>query len=81
VGQAYDGPAAAEVPADLADALDGEPRARAVLEILTSQNRYAIPYRIQNTRTPATRARAIERLLAMLARGESIHPQRRGLQR
>jgi uncharacterized protein YdeI (YjbR/CyaY-like superfamily) len=52
-----------------------------VLEILTSQNRYAIPYRIQNTRTPATRARAIERLLAMLARGESIHPQRRGLQR
>jgi uncharacterized protein YdeI (YjbR/CyaY-like superfamily) len=79
--QAYDGPAAAEVPADLADALDGEPRARAMFEILTSQNRYAILYRIQNTRTPATRARAIERFLAMLARGESIHPQRRGLQR
>jgi uncharacterized protein YdeI (YjbR/CyaY-like superfamily) len=79
--QAYAGPATAEVPDDLAAALDREPKARAMFDILTSQNRYAILYRIQNTRTPATRARAIERFVAMLARGESIHPQRRGLPR
>ena len=50
-----------------------------MFEILTSQNRYAILFRIQSTRTPAGREKAIRRFTAMLARGETVHPQRRRL--
>ena len=77
--RAYHGPAKSEVPRDLADALARDPRARAMFEILTSQNRYAILYRIQATRRPETRARAIERFVVMLGRGETVHPQLRRL--
>jgi uncharacterized protein YdeI (YjbR/CyaY-like superfamily) len=76
---AYAGPARIEVPADLAKALAAEPRAQAMFEILTSQNRYAVLYRVETAKRPATRARRIEQYVAMLGRGETIHPQRRGL--
>ena len=46
---------------------------------LTSQNRYAVLYRIQDVKRADTRARRIEEYVAMLARGETIHPQRRRL--
>jgi uncharacterized protein YdeI (YjbR/CyaY-like superfamily) len=72
---AYAGQATIEVPADLNAALDGEPRARAMFERLTSQNRYAVLYRIHEAKRSDTRARRIERFVAMLARGETIHPQ------
>ena len=75
--QAYHGPARAEVPDDLAAALAAEPRAQAMFKTLTSQNRYAILFRIQSTRTPAGREKAIRRFVEMLARGETVHPQRR----
>ncbi|HEY2201648.1 MAG TPA: YdeI/OmpD-associated family protein [Solirubrobacteraceae bacterium] len=74
---AYAGSASIEVPEDLAKALDAEPKARAMFEILTSQNRYAILYRTTSVKRAETRARNIERFVAMLARGETIHPQRR----
>jgi uncharacterized protein YdeI (YjbR/CyaY-like superfamily) len=77
--RAYHGPAKSQVPDDLAAALTREPKAQAMFEILTSQNRYAILYRVQNARRADTRARAIERFVAMLARGETVHPQRRRL--
>jgi uncharacterized protein YdeI (YjbR/CyaY-like superfamily) len=76
---AYAGQASIEVPADLASALAAEPRAQAMFEILTSQNRYAVLYRIDAAKRAATRARRIEQYVAMLARGETIHPQRRKL--
>ncbi len=38
---AYAGPATIEVPADLQAALDAEPAAQALFDVLTSQNRYA----------------------------------------
>jgi uncharacterized protein YdeI (YjbR/CyaY-like superfamily) len=76
---AYAGPAAAEVPADLAAALDAEPAARAMFEILTSPNRFAILYRIDAVKRADTRARRIEQFVAMLARGETIYPQKRTL--
>jgi uncharacterized protein YdeI (YjbR/CyaY-like superfamily) len=44
---------------------------------LTSQNRYAILYRIEAVKRPETRARKIAEFVAMLARGETVHPQRR----
>jgi uncharacterized protein YdeI (YjbR/CyaY-like superfamily) len=43
---AYAGPAGIEVPPDLAAALAADPRAHAMFAILTSQNRYAVLYRI-----------------------------------
>lgn len=72
---AYAGPATIEVPADLAQALAAVPGAQAAFERLTSQNRFAILYRIGAAVRPETRARRIEGHVAMLARGETIHPQ------
>jgi uncharacterized protein YdeI (YjbR/CyaY-like superfamily) len=74
---AYAGPASMEVPADLAEALAAEPQAQAMFKGLNSQNRYAILYRIANTKRPETRARKIEQFVAMLSRGETVHPQKR----
>jgi uncharacterized protein YdeI (YjbR/CyaY-like superfamily) len=76
---AYSGQATIEVPDDLTAALDADPRARAMFEILTSQNRYAILYRIDAAKRPATRTRRIAQYVEMLARGETPHPQRRKL--
>ena len=66
-----------EVPADLATALRAQPKAQAMFDVLTSQNRYAVLYRIQNAKRPETRARRIEQFVSMLARGETIYPQKR----
>lgn len=74
---AYDGQTWAEVPEDLAGALAATPEAAAMFEVLTSQNRYSVLYRIGSAKRPETRAKRIEDLVAMLARGETIHPQRR----
>jgi uncharacterized protein YdeI (YjbR/CyaY-like superfamily) len=74
---AYAGQRSIEVPADLAAALAAEPDAKATFETLTSQNRYAILYRLGEAKRSDTRARRIERFVAMLARGETIHPQKR----
>ncbi|WP_432934125.1 YdeI/OmpD-associated family protein [Microbispora sp. CA-135349] len=76
---AYAGQAGIEVPADLTAALAAEPRAQAMFDILTSQNRYAILYRITNAKRAETRARRITQFVDMLARGETIHPQKRAL--
>jgi uncharacterized protein YdeI (YjbR/CyaY-like superfamily) len=76
---AYAGQASIEVPPDLEEALAAEPRASAMFEVLTSQNRYAVLYRIESAKRPDTRARRIDQFVAMLARGETLHPQRRGL--
>jgi uncharacterized protein YdeI (YjbR/CyaY-like superfamily) len=76
---AYAGSASIEVPPDLAAALAADPQACAMFEILSSQNRYAVLYRIETTKRPETRRRRIEQFVAMLARGETVHPQKRTL--
>jgi uncharacterized protein YdeI (YjbR/CyaY-like superfamily) len=76
---AYPGQKAIEMPEDLARALADEPRARENFELLSSQNRYAVLYRIHSAKRQDTRARRIEEFVAMLARGETIHPQQRQL--
>ena len=73
---AYAGPASMEVSADLAEALAAEPKAQAMFEALNSQNRYAILYRIATAKRAETRARKIEQFVAMLSRGETVHPQK-----
>jgi uncharacterized protein YdeI (YjbR/CyaY-like superfamily) len=74
---AYAGPATIEVPADLAEALAAEPRAQQMFQKLTSQNRYAVLYRIGTAKRADTRQRRIEKYVAMLARGETVYPQKR----
>jgi len=74
---AYAGPATARVPDDLAAALAAEPKAKTMFTRLTSQNRYAILHRIEAVKRPETRARKIAEFVAMLARGETVHPQTR----
>ncbi|HLH14793.1 MAG TPA: YdeI/OmpD-associated family protein [Solirubrobacteraceae bacterium] len=75
--EAYAGAASIEVPDDLERALAAEPEAKATFARLSGQNRYAILYRLQTARTPATRARRLAQYVEMLARGETLHPQRR----
>jgi uncharacterized protein YdeI (YjbR/CyaY-like superfamily) len=72
--QAYDGQRAASVPDDLRRALDGNPEATAFFATLDSTNRYAVLYRIQDAKRPETRARRIEKYVAMLGRGEKLYP-------
>ncbi len=72
---AYAGQAGIEVPEDLLAALRANPEAKAIFEVLSSANRYAILYRIGNAKKPETRSRRIDRFVEMLARGETIHPQ------
>lgn len=73
---AYAGPATIEVPDELAAALAKEPKAQAMFEVLNSQNRYAILYRITSAKRADTKTRNIEKFVAMLARGETVYPQK-----
>ncbi|WP_415856038.1 YdeI/OmpD-associated family protein [Sinomonas sp. G460-2] len=74
---AYAGQASAEVPQDLADAIAANPEAQAMFDVLTAVNRYALIYRTESAKKPETRARKIADFVAMLARHETIHPQKR----
>lgn len=78
---AYAGPGSTEVPADLAAALAAEPRAQAMFDILTSQNRFAVIYRVNDAKRADTRARRITQFVTVLARGETLYPQKRTLAR
>ena len=71
---AYDPGSTSQVPADLQAALDAEPAAKAFFATLDSQNRYAVLFRLQTAKLAETRARRIDTFVAMLARGEKLHP-------
>ena len=70
---AYESPANATVPDDLERALRRNKQAREFFATLSSQNRYAILYRIQEAKRSDTRARRIAQFVDMLARGETLH--------
>ena len=71
---AYDAASTSTVPPDLQAAFDAQPAAQAFFKTLDSTNRYAVLFRLQTAKLPATRARRIEKFVAMLARGEKLHP-------
>ena len=71
---AYDAPSTATVPDDLRAALDRAPAAAEFFAGLNSQNRYAILHRVQTAKRAETRARRIEKFVAMLAAGETLYP-------
>ena len=73
---AYPSQSTAAPHADLQAALDGDPCARRVFDTLDSANRYAIIYRVHQAKTAEKREAKIVELMAMLRRGETIHPRR-----
>jgi uncharacterized protein YdeI (YjbR/CyaY-like superfamily) len=72
--QAYASQSKATVPEDLQRELDKNPEAAKFFATLNSVNRYAVLYRIHEAKKPETRARRIEKFIAMLNRQEKLHP-------
>jgi uncharacterized protein YdeI (YjbR/CyaY-like superfamily) len=74
---AYDSPRTSRLPDDLARALAASKAASAFFDQLDAANRYAVLYRVQTAKKPETRAARIAKFVAMLARGEALHPVRK----
>ncbi len=70
---AYPGSKTATVPADLRKALAKSPRAKQFFATLNGQNRYAILFRLHNTKKAKTRAAKLAKFVAMLAAGKKLH--------
>jgi len=73
---AYAPQSTAQVPDDLRSALAKNKKAKSFFETLDSTNRYAILYRIHDAKKAETRAARIEKYVAMLIEGKTIHPQK-----
>jgi uncharacterized protein YdeI (YjbR/CyaY-like superfamily) len=71
---AYEAQSRITVPDDLQRELDARPVAKAFFARLSSQNRYAILYRLQDAKRPETRARRLATFVAMLEAGEKLYP-------
>lgn len=76
--KAYAGQGSATMPEDLTSAIAANPAAAAMLETLSSTNRYALIYRVNAVKRAETRARKIAQFVEMLARGETVYPQNPG---
>jgi uncharacterized protein YdeI (YjbR/CyaY-like superfamily) len=74
--KAYSGPATAELPDDLRAAIAANADAQAMFDVLTSQNRYALYFRVNSAKRADTRAKRIAQFVDMLARGETHYPQK-----
>lgn len=72
---AYESQSASSVPDDLKRELAARPRASEFFSQLSSQNRYAIIFRLADAKRADTRARRLAKFVAMLEAGETIYPQ------
>jgi uncharacterized protein YdeI (YjbR/CyaY-like superfamily) len=70
---AYAGQKSMGIPDDLQRELDTRPAAAEFFAGLSSQNRYAILYRLHDAKKPETRARRLATFVAMLESGETLH--------
>jgi uncharacterized protein YdeI (YjbR/CyaY-like superfamily) len=73
---AYAPPSEAEMPADFLAAIAAEPAAQAMFDVLTKSNRFSLIYRVNAVKRAETRERKIREFVAMLARHETIYPQK-----
>lgn len=64
------------VPDDLRSALDANPAAAAMFDKLSSQNRFAVLFRVGNVKRAETRERKIAGFVEDLANGVTIYPQK-----
>ncbi|MHA7240908.1 YdeI/OmpD-associated family protein [Arthrobacter sp. TMS1-12-1] len=76
--RAYSGPANAEMPPELLAAIEADDAALATYRTLSSQNRYAMIFRLSQLKTEAAKERNMAKFAAMLARGETLYPQGKG---
>jgi uncharacterized protein YdeI (YjbR/CyaY-like superfamily) len=70
---AYVGQSEAVVPEDFLAELAKNKKAQAFYETLNKTNRYAIYYRLQNSKKTETRARNIQKFITMLAEGKKFY--------
>ncbi|MFC7533192.1 YdeI family protein [Actinoplanes sp. GCM10030250] len=73
---AYAPPSEAVVPDDLLAAIAAEPAAQAMFDVLTKANLFALIVRVNRVKRAETRERKIGQFVAMLARHETIYPQK-----
>jgi uncharacterized protein YdeI (YjbR/CyaY-like superfamily) len=66
----------ASIPPDLRAAIASNPKALNTYRTLGKMNLFALAFRTNSMKTPAGRARKIAELVAMLARGETIMPEK-----
>jgi uncharacterized protein YdeI (YjbR/CyaY-like superfamily) len=64
------------LPPDLLEAIESNAKARKTFAVLGKQNLFSLAFRTNNMKTPEGRARKIATLVEMLARGETIVPQK-----
>jgi len=67
---------ASTLPADLRAAIDANPRARKTFESLGRMSLFRLAFRTNKMKTPAGRERKISELVDLLARGETMDPER-----
>ena len=66
----------ATVPADLRAAINRNPRASKTFRTLGRLNLFTLAFRMNKIKTPAGRAKKIAAFVEILARGETIVPER-----
>jgi len=73
--RAYGSGQAMALPDDLLAAIQAQPGARAMLDKLNAQNRFAMAFRLHQLKTEAGRRKRIAAFVEMLERGETLYPQ------
>jgi len=73
---AYAPPSESEAPDDLLAAIAAVPAAQAMFDVLTKTNRFALISRVNAAKRMQTRERRIGEFVTMLARHETIYPQK-----
>lgn len=71
--RAYEPPSKAEIPPDLQKIINRNSKMKAFVATLSRANINAISFRLATAKKPATRARRLETIVAMLARGEKFY--------
>jgi uncharacterized protein YdeI (YjbR/CyaY-like superfamily) len=71
--RAYDSPSKMVVPADFLKQLKAHKNARLFFNTLSKANIYAIAWRLQTAKQPATRDKRMKVIIAMLAKGQAFH--------
>jgi len=69
---AYDKPSDMEVPQDFLEALAQHPEAEAFFKTLNKSNTYAIAWRLQTAKLPATRERRLIAIIELLKQGQKL---------
>ena len=72
--RAYEPASTIAVPPDLQAALNRNRKAKAFFATLKGSNRFSVLHRIQTAVKPETRAKRIANFIAMMERGEVLHP-------